>query len=331
MKKIIAVILVVLMAVGLLAGCSGKAKDDGQLTVAIVVAGGLGDRSFYDSAAAGLERLVKEYGVEGKVVECKNDPSMYKQQLINAADSAEIVVAVGWEFWDGLTEVAPELPDTKFIYVDQAFTDTTNVFSIDYAQNEGSFLVGYIAGKLTKTNKIGAVGGEDGVTINDFLVGYKQGALYANPDCDVQFIYAGTYEDPSKGKECALSLYSADCDIVFAVAGKTGEGVFEAAAEQGAYAIGVDSDQKYINPDVIICSMIKEVGLSIYTTVSNYIADGSWRGGEQWTADMETGFIDVGYGEEGSVQQVSDELKAEVENIKQLIISGEIVVDTTRE
>ncbi len=330
MKKIIALALAVMMAAAL-CGCAGGAQDDDKITVAVVVAGGLGDRSFYDSANEGLEQLIADYGVEGKVIECKNDPSMYKQQLINAADTADFVVAVGWEFWDALTEVAPELPDTKFIYVDQAFTGVDNVFAIEYAQNEGSFLVGYIAGKLTKTNKIGAVGGEDGLTINDFLVGFRQGALYANPDCEVEFIYAGTYEDPAKGKECALTLYGKGCDIVFAVAGKTGEGVFEAAAEQGCYAIGVDADQKYIDPEVIICSMMKQVGKSIYTTVAQFIDDGTWEGGTVWTADMATGFIDVGYGDDTMTQQVDDALKAEVEGIKQLIISGEITVETTRE
>ncbi|MEG1548338.1 MAG: BMP family ABC transporter substrate-binding protein [Clostridia bacterium] len=330
MKHIIAVLLVVLMVAGMSVGCAKGGAENDKVTVAVVVAGGLGDRSFYDSANGGLEKLISEYGVEGKVIECKQDPSMYKQQLINASDTADFVVAVGWEFWDALTEIAPQLPDTKFIYVDQAFADVPNVFSIEYAQNEGSFLVGYIAGKLTKTNKIGAVGGEDSDVINDFFVGYEQGAKYANPECQAEFIYAGDYEDPAKGKECALTLFGKECDIVFQVAGKTGEGVFEAAAEQKGYAIGVDGDQKYINPDVIICSMKKEVGNSIFRTVADFIDKGVWKGGEVWTADMASGFVDVGYGEADMTQQVSDELKAEIETIKEKIISGEIVVNTKR-
>ena len=114
--------------------------------------------------------------------------------------------------------------------------------------------------------------------------------------------------------------------IVFAVAGKTGEGVFEAAAETGNFAIGVDSDQKYINPDVILCSMVKQVGKSIYDTVADM--DANFKGGQIWTADMATGYIDVAYGDDTMTQQVSDELKAEVEDLKAKIVSGEIEVPT---
>ena len=201
--------------------------------------------------------------------------------------------------------------------------------SILYAQNEGSFLVGYIAAKLTKTGKIGVVGGEDSATINDFIVGYEAGAAYANPDITVEKQYANGFEDPANGKECALALYGMGCDIVFQVAGKTGEGVFEAAAETGNYAIGVDGDQKYINPDVIICSMVKKVGKSIYDTVADM--ENYFKGGEIWEADMATGYIDVVYGDDTMPQQVSDELKAEVEALKEKIISGEIEVPTTLE
>ncbi len=332
MKKLLSLALVILMSAAIFAGCAGNPgpKDDGIISVAVVVAGGLGDRSFYDSAKAGLDRLVTDYGVQGKVIECKEDASMFQQQLVNAAETCDFVVAVGWQFADGLRAVAPELPDTKFIYVDEAVEGVSNIYNIKYAQNEGSFLVGYIAGKLSQTGKVGAVGGMDGDTINDFMVGYTQGAQYANPACGVEVNYAGDYEDPAKGKECALTLYGKGCDVVFQVAGKTGEGVFEAAAEQGKYAIGVDSDQKYINPDAIVCSMIKKVGDSVYDTIAAFINDDTWKGGTTWVADMASGYVDVGYGEAGVTQQVSDELKAEVEALKQKIISGEIVVQTTR-
>ncbi len=332
MKKLVSLALVALMAAALFAGCSGGAKDDGKVRVAVVIAGGLGDRSFYDSAKSGLDKLLLDYdNVEGKILECKEDSSMFKQQLINAAETCDFVVAVGWQFYDGLAEIAPEFKDTtKFIYVDQAVEGIDNIYNIKYSQNEGSFLVGYIAAKYSQTGKVGAVGGEDDAVINDFIVGYTQGAKYANPACMVEVNYAGTYEDPAKGKECALALYGKGCDVVFQIAGKTGEGVFAAAQEQGKYAIGVDSDQKYINPDRILCSMIKQVGNSIYDTVAAFINDGTWKGGTTWVADMASGYVDVGYGEEGSAQQVSDELKAEVEALKQKIISGEIEVDTTR-
>ena len=328
MKKLISLMLIVAMAMGL-TGCAKTAETDKELKVAVVLAGATGDRSFYDSANEGLQALVAAGGVKGMLIECQNDASMFTTNLISAAEKNDVVVAVGWEFWDALVEHAPQLPNTKFIFVDNGLDGVgDNLLSITYAQNEGSFLVGYIAGKLTTTGKIGTVGGEDSETINDFIVGYEAGAKYANPDVQVQRQYAGTYEDPARGKELALALYDNGCDIVFQVASRTGEGVFEAAAERGLLAIGVDSDQKYINPDVIICSMVKQVGLSIEQAVSALLADGTWNGGQIWVADMSTGLIDVGYGDDSMTQQVSSELKAEVEQIKQDIIAGKIEVPT---
>ena len=329
MKKRISLILVMMILAMGLTACGKTTSSDDDLKVAVVLAGATGDRSFYDSANEGLQALIAAGGVQGMLIECQNDASMFTTNLISAAEKNDVVVAVGWEFWDALTEYAPMLPDTKFIFVDNGLDGVgDNLLSITYAQNEGSFLVGYIAGKLTTTGKIGAVGGEDSETINDFIVGYNAGAKYANPSIQVQTQYAGTYEDPAKGKELALALYDAGCDIVFQVASRTGEGVFEAAAERGLYAIGVDSDQKYINPDVILCSMVKHVGMSIEQAVSALLADGTWNGGKIWIADMSTGLIDVGYGEDSMTQQVSDALKAEVEEIKAAIIAGEIEVPT---
>ncbi|MEF9896156.1 MAG: BMP family ABC transporter substrate-binding protein, partial [Clostridia bacterium] len=308
MKKLITVILMLALALSL---ASPSLAEAAPLKVAAVLSGSLGDRSFYDSANAGVQALIAKYGVTGSVIECKNDASMFTTNLISAAEANDVVIAVGWEFWDALTEYAPQLPDTKFIFIDNGLDGVgDNLLSITYAQNEGSFLAGYIAGKLSKTGKVGAVGGEDADTINDFIVGYEAGAKFANPDIACMRQYAGTYDDPAKGKENALALYGMGCDVVFQIASKTGEGVFEAAQETGNYAIGVDSDQKYINPEVIVCSMVKEVGKSIETAVGNLIDKGEFAGGTIWEADMTTGLIDVAYGDDTMTQQVTPELKA---------------------
>ncbi len=325
MKKIVALLLCISMCLSAL--CVSAFAEDVP-SVAIVVAGGLGDRSFYDSANEGLEELASKYGTVTKVIECKENGSMYLTGLADAAEACDIVFAVGWQFVQALPEAAEGYPDTKFVWIDNALEGDgmANVMSVVYAQNQGSFLVGYIAGKLSKTGVVGAVGGQDSATINDFMVGYEAGAKYANPDIKVDTRYANGFEDPASGKECALALYDAGCDIVFAVAGKTGEGVFEAAKDTGNYAIGVDSDQKYINPDVIICSMVKEVGKSVVDIVENL--DERFQPATVWTADMATGYIDVGYGDDTMTQQVSDELKAEVKALQEKIISGEITVPT---
>lgn len=327
MKKALALLMTLVMTLSLCAAASAEADVP---SVTVVAAGGFGDRSFYDSSKGGLDALIADYGVDGKTIECKESPDMFEQSLISAADTSDFVVAVGWQFWEPLENIAAELPDTKFIFVDNALEGIDNVYSITYADNEGSFLVGYIAAKLSETGIIGMVGGEDSITINNFRAGYEQGAKYANPDIQVEVSYTADYEDPAKGKEHALALYGKGADIVFQVAGKTGEGVFEAAAETGNYAIGVDSDQKYIKPEVILCSMIKEVGDSIYDAIEAYMNDGAFPGGTVWNADMTTGYISVGYGDDTMPQQVSDELKAEVAELAEKIMNGEIVVDSTR-
>ena len=337
MKKSIARMLIFVLVLSMFAGCadrtfSSKNGASSDFTVALVVAGSFGDRSFYDSAKAGCDALAVE-GIHVKTIECKNKNHI--QQIYNAADTADVIVLVGWDFYDVET-VALEYPTKRFIWIDNPPADPSNPISnllyITYAQNEGSFLAGYIAAKFSKSGTIGAVGGKDNATINDFIVGYTQGALYANPDTKVEVLYSNSYDDPAIGKTCALDLNEQGADVIFQIASQCGDGVFEAAREKGFYAIGVDSDQKHIDPDVIICSMCKEVGNSIYDAVKQHIDKGDDCGlwGTIWVADMVTGYVGIGYGEEDSPQQISDELKLEVEELIKKIVDGEIKVETTR-
>ncbi len=342
MKKLLALLLALVMTLAL-AACGGTTGTQGEnpdaagdaaqteekLSVALVVAGTFGDRSFYDSSKAGVDRLAADFEkIDVKTIECNNEN--HDQQLRNAADGANIVVAVGWEFYN-IETIAPEYPDVDFIWIDNATSaPVSNVLNITYAQNEGSFLVGYVAAKMSESGVVGAVGGEDSATINDFIVGFTQGAKHANADVKVETIYSNTYDDPAIGKECAITLNDKGADVIFQIASKCGDGVFEAGAERGFYAIGVDSDQKYIADDVIICSMMKEVGNSIYDAVKAYVGGDKSLWGTTWVADMSNGYVGVGYGDEGATQQVSDEIKAEVEALKASIVDGSIVVDTTR-
>lgn len=338
MKKSISLLLVfaiILAAFVGLSGCtSGGESEEGALTVCIVVSSGFGDKSFNDSALAGGEQLKEDFGINLKTIECNGEN--FKQYMMAAADTADVVVPVGWEFWE-IGEVAAEYPDVKFIWVDNVadgIESLPNVLCITYAQNEGSFLAGYIAANMSVTGVVGAVGGEDVATINDFIVGYEQGAKYANADIKVEKNYANDYENPAVGKECAQALHDLGADIIFQIAGNTGNGVFEAAKEGGYYAIGVDQDQKISAPefdDSIICSMVKDVGTSVYDTVKALVEEDAWEGARVWVTDMATGYISIAYGGEKSTQQVGDELKAEVEALAQKIVSGEIEVKTVRE
>ena len=326
-KALIAVLSVLLLFTAFACQPAGNGAG-GNTTVAVVVAGKFGDRSFYDSSKEGLDKLTKDFGINPITIECNNEN--HAIQMKNAAEKADIAVLVGWEFYDVET-IAPEYPSRKFIWIDNATEKPVgNVLNITYAQNEGSFLAGYIAAAMTKSGTVGAVGGENVDTINDFIVGYEQGAKYRNADVKVVKNYSNNYDDPALGKDCAIALNDQGADVIFQIASACGDGVFEAAKEKGFYAIGVDSDQKYIDPEVIICSMKKEVGNSIYTAVSEFLNGDSSRFGTTWVADMATGYIGIGYGDDTMTQQVPADLKAEVEALKAKIISGEIKVNTTR-
>ena len=327
MKRFILVLLALMLLSS--AVITASAED---LTVAVVVAGTFGDRSFYDSSKEGLDRLTADKGINPITIECNNEN--HDIQLRNAAEKADVVVAVGWEFYN-VEEIAPDYPEVKFIWIDNAtYEPVDNLLNITYAQNEGSFLAGYIAAAVSKSGVIGAVGGEDADTINDFITGYKQGAAYygteKGKEITVEVNYSNTYDDPAIGKDCAIALNDKGADVIFNIASAAGDGIYEAGAERGFYAIGVDSDQKYIDPDVIICSMKKEVGSSIYDAVSKFLEGDDSLLGTTWVADMATGYIGIGFGEADMPQQVPDDVKFEIEDIAQKIINGEIVVETTR-
>lgn len=316
-------------------GCAGNqpaeqseepaAEEASALKVALVVAGGLGDRSFYDSSNEGLKMAIEKLGVEGKVLECKNDPTLYTDQLVQASTASDVVVVVGFEFYDVIQEVAAEFPDKKYVYIDNVIENVENITCIDYKENEGSFLAGALAAMESKTGKIGMVGGMDIPVIRNFQVGYEAGAKYINPDIQVETIFAGDFEDPAKGKESALALYAKGVDIVFQVAGKTGEGVFEAAKDTGKFAIGVDSDQRYINPDAIIASMIKGVDISIYETIEK-IQKGEFESGNVYEYGAKENGVRIAYGTEDMPKLVSDEAMNQIQELTAMIIQGDIEV-----
>ena len=351
MKKWIALLMMAAMLLGLFTACgennetnptnattnnkpqgTSTAPVDSDLSMALVVAGSFGDRSFYDSSKEGADKVASELGVEVSYIECNNDA--HTTQMQNAAERADIVVCVGWEFYE-IDLIAPLYPNVKFIWIDNATANPVpNVLNITYAQNEGSFLAGYIAAAMSTTGVVGAVGGEDSDTINDFIVGYEHGAAYYAEQnartITVVHNYTNTYDDPSVGKSCAMALIDEQADVIFQIASAAGDGVFEAAREKGIYAIGVDADQKYIDEEVIICSMKKEVGESIFHVVKKLVEGNNSMMGTTWVADMSSGYVGIGYGEEGSVQQIPDELKTTVAKLATQIANCNILVDTTR-
>jgi basic membrane protein A and related proteins len=285
--------------------------------------GGRGDKSFNDSAWAGLERAQKELGIEPKTVDSRQISDYEKNLEILAKQNVPLVVAVGISMKSAVEKVAPKYPNTKFALVDE-MVDSPNVRGLKFKEEEGSFLAGYLAGLMTKTNKLGFVGGMEIPLIKRFEAGFAAGAKTANAKVEMlPAKYTGDWNNVDLGKQTAKTLYSQGADIIYHAAGGSGKGVFEAAKEESKYAIGVDSDQDDIAPGLILTSMMKRVDEAVFQSVKDF-KDGKFSSGEV-VYDLKSNGVGL-----SPMTHTKDKIGAEnlkkIDEIKAKIISGEIKV-----
>ena len=284
------------------------------------------DKSFNEAAWNGAERFTAETGIPYREFEVTN-PAMREQAIRNMARrGAQIVVAMGFAQAAAVEAVAREFPDTRFTLVDMV-VDLPNVQSLIFKEHEGSFLVGMAAAMASKTGRIGFVGGMDIPLIRKFALGYVEGARYVNPDIEIYQNMTGTtpaaWNDPTRGGELARSQFDRGADVVYAAAGGTGIGVYQAARDAGKLAIGVDSNQNYLHPGTMLTSMVKRVDVAVYEAFQS-ARDGSWKGGVQILGLAEDG---VGWALDAHNRSlVSAEMEAAIERARQDIIAGRIVV-----
>ena len=232
----------------------------------------------------------------------------------------DLIISVGYMLADATREAAEANPDTKFAIIDDSSIDLPNVTSLMFKAEQASYLVGYVAGLTTKTNNIGFVVGMTNETMNQFGYGYCAGAIDANPDITVQQFNANSFADSATGKTMANTAITNGADIVFQAAGATGLGVIEACQEAGVYAIGVDSDQSSIAPNTVLTSAMKRVDNAVYEAVQELI-DGTLEGGVK-TFDLAAGGVDIA----PSQDLISEDVIAAVDEVKEKIISGDVVV-----
>ncbi len=318
-------------------GGSASGGSDGELKVGVAYdTGGRGDKSFNDSAIAGVEAAVDELGGEIEELSPNDDGSNREELLTQLADAGyNPVIAVGFAYGDIIADVAAEYPDTEFAIVDTSVEElgADNLTGLVFAEEEGSFLAGVAAASKSVTGHIGFVGGSQSPLIEKFEAGYVAGAQAVKPDIIVDVTYlspAGDpsgFGDPEGGKVAAQGMYQAGADIVFHAAGGSGEGVFEAAVEAGQRAIGVDSDQYLTaSPDqqaVIMTSMLKRVDNAVETFLTDF-DEGNVEGGTDILNDLSTegvGLSDSG----GYIDDISDVL----EDFRQQIIDGDVEVPTS--
>lgn len=268
-------------------GLSGAIATPGggaDLKPAIVYdTGGKFDRSFNQSASEGVQRFKKDTGIACREFEITNPAQRAQIMRQLAQHGASIVVAIGFNQASAVEGVARDFPAVEFVIVD-GNVDLPNVQSINFREQESSFLCGMAAAMASKTGKIGFVGGMDIPLIRKFALGYRSGATYVNPKIEIFENMTGTtpaaWTDPTRGAELAKSQFGRGADVVFAAAGGTGTGIMQAAKDAGLLCIGCDSNQDYMHPGTVLTSAVKRVDVAVYQAFME-AKDGRWHGGHK--------------------------------------------------
>lgn len=342
MKKILSLVVSLVLTMGVLAGCGEKSEtpsgNGDKLKVALVYSGFLGDKSFNDSAHEGAMRAVEEFGIELKEMESKEPTEWESNFVAMAADGYDLVIAVSTQFEEIVTKHAPDFPDTKFALID-GVVKGDNVVSSTFAQNEGSFLAGAAAALFTTKTDIegvnpekiiGWVGGMDIPVLSDFFTGYEQGAKYIDPEVQILQSFAGSFNDPLKGKELTVAQYSQGADIVMNVASGTGNGILEAAKDEGKYAIGVDLNQDDVYPGSILTSMLKRVDVATYMVIESVI-NGTYKGNVTNYLDISNGGVsltDMSVMKEALGDKFPQDVLDKIKELEEKVKNGEIKVES---
>ena len=286
--------------------------------------GGKFDKSFNEAAFGGAEKWAKETGGTYKQLEMQSEAQREQALRSLAEEGANPIIMTGFAFGDVLNTVAPDYPDTKFGIIDMV-VDQPNVQSVVFTEDQGSYLVGMMAGLASKTNTVGFIGGMDIPLIRRFGCGYAQGVKAVKPDATVILNMTGTtpaaWNDPVKGAELTKAQKAQGADVVFAAAGGTGVGVLQTAADEGILSIGVDSNQNYLHPGQVLTSMVKRVDVAVYN---------AFKEGENLTPGVQVLDLKaegVGYAmDDNNAKLVTPEMKAAVDAAAEKIKSGELDV-----
>lgn len=348
MKKIVAFLLAGTMAFAMTACGSGESSSEGASQISsgpageskpgsrpangfricmVTDAGGVNDQSFNQSAWEGLQKLEEELGAKVSYIESKQEAD-YATNLDKAADdNADLIWGVGFAMADAVTVAAIANPDIQYAIVDNAYDEATmpeNVTGVMFRAQEPSFIVGYIAGKTTSTNRVGFVGGVTSDIVDQFQYGYQAGVAYAamelNKTVTVDVQYAESFTDASKGKAIASKMFSDGCDIVFHAAGGVGVGVIEAAKDANKLAIGVDRDQAYLAPKNVLTSAVKLVNVAV-ESVSKEMINGEKTSGKTYTYGLKEGA--VGIPEDDTL--MGEKTYQDALKVEELIKSGEVI------
>jgi len=303
--------------------------------VSVAAISGYFAQGFGQSIVAGLDKAKEDFGVEVKLIDTGNRALDYEEQFNNVAKDGQydLVFVMGWELVDALVKTAEAYPDQRFVFIDGVL-DSDKIVYADFSEEEGSFVTGAFAAMMADKGSaieglgdgkaIGFVGGRDIPVIRNFLRGYEQGAKAAAPDVRVDAVFAGTFDDPAKGSELTMALYGQGDDIVYNVAGPTGEGVLQASAAAGKYSIGVDIDQCNVAPGHVMASMLKRGDVAVYTLIKDEVEGRTVKPGT-YSFDLKSGGVELLMCPEVA-DMIPDDVKAKVSELRDAVINGEITI-----
>ena len=276
-----------------LAGCaSDKTMESDKMKVTLVLdEGGVNDQSFNESAWGGALEAKKKYGVEVSYIESKQETE-YLSNIESAIDlDSDLIIGVGFKLTDTILDAALAYPEQKFAIIDGTYAEIPdNVVPILFNEEQSGYSVGLIAAEMTKSNKVGFIGGMDIPSVTNFLVGFEKAIKEVNPDITVTSQYANSFVDAAKGKAISEQMINSGVDIIFTAGGGVNAGTFEAVKENGKYAIGVDMPSSYIAPDVILTSALKNVGTGVELITKDLI-EGNFKGGQVKMFDLSNGGV----------------------------------------
>ncbi|ETZ18478.1 Basic membrane protein A precursor [Borrelia duttonii CR2A] len=312
--------------------CFTSEVDGEPVKVGVLVDGFFDDESFNKSALNGIKKVEKEFGLEVAIKE--SSPNSYLSDLNSLkADGSNFIWLIGYRFSDVALKIALENPETKYVVVDFIYDSDLsipkNLSAITFRVEEVAFLVGYIAASISKTGKIGFLGGMDDDFINIFRYGYEAGAIYANQNINIDNKYVGSFVNSESGEILANAMYVDGIDIIYHAAGLSGIGVIEAAKKLGAghYVIGVDQDQSYLLPEHIITSSVKDIGRILSLVISNYLKTRAFEGGQLLNYGLKEGLLYF----VKNPKKISFNLEKELDDIYSKIINGKIIVPNNKD
>jgi basic membrane protein A len=287
--------------------------------------GGLGDQSFNDSAYLGLQTAQREFGVKFET----DTWGMLNQNLTTLrrwADAGfDLIIALSFGHVPAITQVSTERPEGKFAIVDAA-VEAPNVWSATFREYEGDFVVGALAALVTRTQRVGFVGGGATPTVRRIEAGYAQGVSYINPNISILSDYVGVFDDPIRGRLLAETQYASGADVIFQAAGRCGLGAIEAAKTLGRYIVSTGADHSELAPHNVLTSRVKRVDNAVYDVVEAVVR-GRFEGG----VAKSYGFAEYGLSMAPFREEVADvvtpEIQSYLKRILEEVASGKIPVN----